>query len=409
MLIKVKLLTLILVLGLIGLFNSANATTEDSDNDGYSNLCEKLHKTDPNDAESKPSSNITINVPSDVKTIQEAINAAIDGDTIVVSQGKYRGNINFKGKSITLTSTAPLDSDVVSKTIIEGTEKGSVVTIDSNSILKGFTITSKDLDCRGIYVQNASPTIENCTIIDNQTTSYGGGVYISAISSRPKITNCIITRNKDKSDTGKSAQISGGTPQISQSWINGQGLVNTTETTNTESTTKPSVPNNETILSTEPTSPPTEPQSPTTASDTVVIEPLTTDTELTSTEPPTITQQPEGSSDTIIENNENLIEDSPVMPLSGTTIWYVDNDAPDTGTGKSWNDAFKYLEDALNDTQIQSGDEIRVAQGTYKPDEGDTPLDRTATFQLINGVSVMGGYAGIDQTLLTTAITVTTL
>ncbi len=71
---KVKLLTLILVLGLIGLFNSANATTEDSDNDGYSNLCEELHKTDPNDTESKPSSNITINVPSDVKTIQEAIN-----------------------------------------------------------------------------------------------------------------------------------------------------------------------------------------------------------------------------------------------------------------------------------------------------------------------------------------------
>ena len=142
----------------------------DTDKDGYSNLCEYLHKTDPNDSESKPSSNITINVPSDVKTIQEAINVSIDGDTIVVAQGKYQGNINFNGKSITLTSTDPNNTDVVANTIIEGTEKGSVITVDTNSTIKGFTITSNDLDCRGIYCKNASPTIENCTIIDNETT-----------------------------------------------------------------------------------------------------------------------------------------------------------------------------------------------------------------------------------------------
>ena len=267
---RVKFLTFILVLSLVGLIGITNesyakvspATTElknadsdnggmldvwerankldpknpndaqvDSDKDGYSNLCEYLHKTDPNDAESKPSSNITINVPSDVKTIQEAINASIDGDTIAVSKGKYQGNINFKGKSITLISTDSDNPNAVAKTIIEGTESGSVITIDRNSVLRGFTITSKNLDCRGVYIKNASPKIENCTIIDNQTIGRGGGIYISTTSSSPRITNCIITGNSDNNGTGQSAQISGGTPEVSQSYIEGQGLVdNTTKT-----------------------------------------------------------------------------------------------------------------------------------------------------------------------------------
>jgi len=95
-----------------------------------------------------------------------------------------------------------------------------------------------------------------------------------------------------------------------------------------------------------------------------------------------------------------IVGDSPPIPLSGPSIWYVDDDAPDTGTGTSWEDAFKYLQDALTDTRILPGDEIRIAQGTYKPDQGsDTtiiiPADRTAAFQLISGVAVKGGYAGV--------------
>ena len=414
---KVKLLTCILVLALIGLIDIPNVSSVevlptptklaslDSDKDGYSDLCEYLHKTDLNDAESKPSSNITINVPSDIKTIQEAINVSIDGDIILVAQGKYRGNINFKGRTITLTSTLnqskldsgqadPQNSDVIANTIIEGTENGSVITIDSNSIIKGFTITSpvrnkflygasKNIDCRGIYVKNSSPKIENCTIIDNETTELGGGIYI-AKKSKPKIKNSIITGNADSTGSqGISSQIYGGKPQISQSWINSHGLVdNTIETNNTNE---------------EPTE-----QSIVSVTETIVIEPTSADTELASAEPPTTEDlsdttidNSEDSSDTTINNTENLEEDSPIILLSGSPVWYVDDDASDTGTGTSWTDAFKYLQDALNDTRILTGDEIRVAQGTYKPDQGDTPLDRTAAFQLINGVTLKGGYAGI--------------
>ncbi|MHC4099200.1 MAG: right-handed parallel beta-helix repeat-containing protein [Planctomycetota bacterium] len=82
-----------------------------------------------------------------------------------------------------------------------------------------------------------------------------------------------------------------------------------------------------------------------------------------------------------------------MKPIPPKTI-YVDDDASGANDGSSWADAYNYLQDAL--AAAWSGDEIHVAQGIYKPDQGAgiTPGDREATFQLINGVTIEGGYAG---------------
>ncbi|HQY89163.1 MAG TPA: DUF1565 domain-containing protein, partial [Tepidisphaeraceae bacterium] len=71
-------------------------------------------------------------------------------------------------------------------------------------------------------------------------------------------------------------------------------------------------------------------------------------------------------------------------------ILYVDLNAP-TGTndGSSWGNAFHDLHAAL--TAANSGDTIRVADGTYKPTTG---ADRTIAFQLKSGVSLYGGFEG---------------
>ena len=78
---------------------------------------------------------------------------------------------------------------------------------------------------------------------------------------------------------------------------------------------------------------------------------------------------------------------------------YVDANATGADNGSSWTDAFNYLQDALA-TAI-SGEEIWVAEGTYKPDQGGgkTPGDANATFQLINGVELYGGFAGGETSL----------
>ena len=86
-----------------------------------------------------------------------------------------------------------------------------------------------------------------------------------------------------------------------------------------------------------------------------------------------------------------------VSSATGQTVIYVDPNAHGANDGSSWTDAFYYLQNAL--TAAQPGNEIRVAEGIYYPDQGggQTPSDRSATFQLINGVTIKGGYAGYDE------------
>ena len=81
-------------------------------------------------------------------------------------------------------------------------------------------------------------------------------------------------------------------------------------------------------------------------------------------------------------------------------IIYVDEIAAGANDGSSWDDAYNFLQDALADAnESEKPVEIRLAQGSHSPDQ-DTPnpegtADRQATFQLINGVALKGGYAGL--------------
>jgi hypothetical protein len=86
-------------------------------------------------------------------------------------------------------------------------------------------------------------------------------------------------------------------------------------------------------------------------------------------------------------------------PTFAGKIIYVDADAAGATNGSSWADAYNYLQDALADANSAvKSIEILVAQGTYTPDSYSTNPngsgDREATFQLINGVTLKGGYAG---------------
>lgn len=150
-----------------------------------------------------------IHVPVDQPTIQAAINAATNGDTVLVSPGTYVENIDFLGKVIRVTST---NGSAV--TTIAGNGSGSVVTFRSSegvkSILNGFTITGgmASFGGGGIEISNASPTITNNKIIGNHACD-GDGIEISFGS--PLIKGNTISGN---SQSGCSGGTGGGGIEI---------------------------------------------------------------------------------------------------------------------------------------------------------------------------------------------------
>lgn len=77
---------------------------------------------------------------------------------------------------------------------------------------------------------------------------------------------------------------------------------------------------------------------------------------------------------------------------------YVDAGATAGGDGASWATAYKYLQDALDQTVAGRGDEVWIAAGTYYPDDGANVSegDRLASFTLKDGVELYGGFAGSE-------------
>jgi parallel beta-helix repeat protein len=118
------------------------------------------------------------------KTIQKGIQTAADGDSVLVWPGVYTEQINFLGKAITVKSAA--DAAILQA---PGNFAVSFYTAEEpNSVLQNFVIRNSDA---GVFVVNASPTIKNLTIINNDSgiESYG--------SSDPDISNCIFSNNTD--------------------------------------------------------------------------------------------------------------------------------------------------------------------------------------------------------------------
>ncbi|MCK4338371.1 MAG: right-handed parallel beta-helix repeat-containing protein [Candidatus Cloacimonetes bacterium] len=155
-----------------------------------------------------------INIPDDYPTIQQGIDASVNGDTVLVQLGTYVENINYNGKNITVASLfyTTQDTSYISQTIIDGDSVDTVVKFengeDSTAVLTGFTITNgqgggsfPNYTGGGITCINSStPSLENVTITGNIANVDGGGIYCS--SSSPSLENVTIT--------GNSADMGGG-------------------------------------------------------------------------------------------------------------------------------------------------------------------------------------------------------
>ena len=165
-------------------------------------------------------------VPSQYSTIQAGIDAAVNGDVVIIDPNTYTGtgnrDIDFEGKAITVRSVDPEDPAVVAATIIDCENSGRGFYFHSgegpNSIVSGLTIkrakvTGKPALGGGIYCSGSSPTIEKCVITNNHAYgtngSYsnkhggdacGGGIYFS--SSSATVTRCTFISNTSEGGGG---------------------------------------------------------------------------------------------------------------------------------------------------------------------------------------------------------------
>lgn len=153
----------------------------------------------------------TLNVPGDYATIQEAIDAAVDGDTVQVAAGTYYERLVWNTKCIALVGAGHESTTVDAQGIgrcLEMTNVPASVDIDGVTFtarVEGFTFTGGMLSsggqpCPGIHcygggglqLWRSSPKVENNTITGN-SADYGGGLDLW--ESDATLTNNTISGN----------------------------------------------------------------------------------------------------------------------------------------------------------------------------------------------------------------------
>jgi len=142
-------------------------------------------------------------VPDDYDTIQAAIDAAVDGDEVVVADGIYVGDDNrdlLINRDIIIRSENGPDRCIID---CNGTKSehhwgfgnNKNCTIAGFTIINGYTEEGSAIRCG-----SGSPTVINCVLSDNFAERRGGAVYCH--NTNLTAINCTIT--------GNSAECGGG-------------------------------------------------------------------------------------------------------------------------------------------------------------------------------------------------------
>jgi parallel beta-helix repeat protein len=151
---------------------------------------------------------------ADFNNIQAAVDAASDGDEIIVMPGTYTSTqdghvVNMLGKKIWLHS-----SKGEQVTIIDGEDIRRGILCNSGetnkTIIEGFTITNgHSYYGGGMRNDESSPTLTNCTFTNNIANNSGGGMY-NIGSSSPTLTDCTFTGNTAASAGGGGGMSNNG-------------------------------------------------------------------------------------------------------------------------------------------------------------------------------------------------------
>lgn len=141
--------------------------------------------------------------------IQDAIDAALAGDTVLIHPGTYSGTGNYElspgGIDIRIQSIDPNDPAVVASTIVDPALMGRAFNISNGEtsacIIAGLTVTNGRAGRGGgLYCFGSSPTVDKCVFVKNTATLQGGAMYL--YDSAAAISNCVIVSNSASTDGG---------------------------------------------------------------------------------------------------------------------------------------------------------------------------------------------------------------
>lgn len=159
-------------------------------------------------------------VPSQYSTIQSAINAAHNGDTIHVAAGTYheRG-IAWNNKSLTLRGAGQGQSIVDGGGYTQVGQPGCfyLYNVPANARIDGLTVRSGFADYGkrgGLNLSSSSPTVSNCTFSGCVANDGVGGGAISCDSGSPTIADCTFTMNEATDGYGGAIYNQTGSPTI---------------------------------------------------------------------------------------------------------------------------------------------------------------------------------------------------
>ncbi|MBE0638600.1 MAG: C10 family peptidase [Bacteroidales bacterium] len=186
--------------------------------------------------------------------LQDAIDAAVQGDSIWVAEGKYaptgngmlrlrhfalKNNVKiyggFKGDENPGTFDYFSRNFLQNETILDGEKDRYHVVknmnINNTALLDGFSITGgravdQDVENQkgaGMYNDASNPRIINCRFYDNFSNAFGAGMF--NLNSNPEITNCIFSGN-ETTDAGGGMFNHTSSPVIVNCLINGNSAIN---------------------------------------------------------------------------------------------------------------------------------------------------------------------------------------
>jgi len=141
---------------------------------------------------------ITVLVPTDATTIQDAVDITGPGDEILLADGTYTGPGNVDilvDRGIRIASASGNATACIVD--CQGAGRGfRFVGVGGEAILEGVTVRNgMAAEGGGLHLVGASPTITACSIEGNTATGTGGGGLYCINGSSPTLVNCMIRNN----------------------------------------------------------------------------------------------------------------------------------------------------------------------------------------------------------------------